>query len=57
MFGKSVVTEVLPLANYGPAEAYYEDYFENNPNQVYCALVVGPKVDKFCKTFADRVKA
>ena len=57
MFGKSVVTEVLPLANYGPAEAYYEDYFENNPNQGYCALVVGPKVDKFCKTFANRVKA
>lgn len=55
-FVKPVVTEVLPLANYFPAEAYHQDYFENNPNQGYCAFVVGPKVDKFRKTFAARVK-
>ena len=56
-FGKPIVTEVLPLANYWPAEAYHQDYFENNPNQGYCAFVVGPKVEKFRKTFAARVKA
>ena len=56
LFGKSIVTEVLPLANYWPAEAYHQDYFENNPHQGYCAFVVGPKVEKFRKTFADRVK-
>ena len=56
LFGKPIVTEVLPLANYWPAEAYHQDYFENNPNQGYCAFVVGPKVDKFRKTFAARVK-
>ena len=55
-FGKPIVTEVLPLANYWPAESYHQDYFENNPNQGYCAFVVGPKVDKFRKTFAARVK-
>ena len=55
-FGKPIVTEVLPLAHYFPAEAYHQDYFENNPNQGYCAFVVGPKVDKFRKTFAARVK-
>ena len=55
-FGKPIVTEVLPLANYWPAEAYHQDYFENNPNQGYCAFVVGPKVEKFRKTFASRVK-
>lgn len=52
-----VVTEVLPLANYSAAEAYHQDYFKNNPNQGYCAFVVGPKVEKFQKTFASRVKA
>ena len=57
LFGKSIVTEVLPLANYWPAEAYHQDYFENNPHQGYCAFVVGPKVEKFRKTFADRAKA
>ena len=51
-----IVTEVEPLANYSAAEAYHQDYFLNNPNQGYCAFVVGPKVEKFQKTFAARVK-
>ena len=56
LFSQPIVTEVLPLANYWPAEDYHQDYFENNPNQGYCAFVVGPKVEKFRKTFAARVK-
>ena len=52
-----IVTEVVPLASYSTAEAYHQDYFLNNPNQGYCAFVVGPKVEKFQKTFAARVKA
>ena len=55
-FAKPIVTEVAPLANYWPAESYHQDYFENNPNQGYCSFVVGPKVEKFRKTFASRVK-
>ncbi len=55
-FGKPIVTEVLLLANYWPAEAYHQDYFENNPNQGYCVAVAGPKVAKFRKTFAALVK-
>lgn len=51
-----VVTEVQPLANYSAAEAYHQDYFLNNPNQGYCTFVVGPKVEKFQKTFAARLK-
>jgi len=56
-YSSPVVTEVEPLANYSTAEAYHQDYFLNNPNQGYCAFVVGPKVEKFRKTFAARVKA
>jgi peptide-methionine (S)-S-oxide reductase len=51
-----VVTEVATLANYSAAEAYHQDYFLNHPRQGYCAFVVGPKVEKFQKTFASRVK-
>jgi peptide-methionine (S)-S-oxide reductase len=51
-----VVTELKSLDNYSAAEAYHQDYFENNPNQGYCAFVVGPKVQKFLQTFADKVK-
>ena len=56
VFSQPIVTEVLPLENYWSAEAYHQDYFENNPDQGYCAFVVGPKVEKFRKTFASRVK-
>jgi peptide-methionine (S)-S-oxide reductase len=52
-----VVTELLPRANYSRAEAYHQRYFENHPGQGYCAFVVAPKVEKFRKTFASRVKA
>ena len=52
-----VVTEVLKLDNYTRAEAYHQHYFANHPNQGYCAAVIGPKVEKFRKTFKARVKA
>ena len=55
-FGEPVVTEVVERANYWPAEGYHQDYFERNPNQGYCAFVVGPKVAKFQKTFASLMR-
>ncbi|XAH21275.1 peptide-methionine (S)-S-oxide reductase MsrA [Xylophilus sp. GW821-FHT01B05] len=55
--GAPLVTEVEPLRNYYPAEDYHQDYFLQHPNQGYCAFVVGPKVEKFRKTFARLVKA
>ncbi|MDF1485716.1 peptide-methionine (S)-S-oxide reductase MsrA [Ramlibacter sp. H39-3-26] len=54
--GASIVTEVQPLANYWPAEDYHQNYFAKHPNQGYCAFVVGPKVEKFRKTFARHLK-
>lgn len=53
LFGKPIVTEVLPLANYWPAEEYHQDFFEKNPHQGYCMAVAAPKVAKFRKTFAE----
>ena len=51
-----VVTELKALDNYWPAEAYHQHYFVRNPNEGYCAFVVGPKVAKFRKTFASRLR-
>ena len=51
-----VVTELQPETNYWPAEAYHQHYFANHPNQGYCAMVAAPKVRKFEKVFANRVK-
>jgi peptide-methionine (S)-S-oxide reductase len=57
LFGKPVVTEVLPLDNYWAAEDYHQDFFEKNPYQGYCMAVAAPKVAKFRKTFSELVKA
>ena len=56
VFGRPIVTEVLPLSNYSPAEDYHQDFFERNPFQGYCMAVAAPKVEKFRKTFARLVK-
>jgi peptide-methionine (S)-S-oxide reductase len=56
LFGAPIVTEVLPLANYWPAEEYHQDFFEKNPYQGYCMAVAAPKVAKFRKTFAELVR-
>ena len=56
LFGRPIVTEVMPLSNYWPAEDYHQDFFERNPFQGYCVAVAGPKVEKFRKTFAKLVK-
>jgi peptide-methionine (S)-S-oxide reductase len=55
-FGRPIVTEVAPLANYWPAEEYHQDFFAKNPHQGYCLAVAAPKVAKFRKTFTDLVK-
>lgn len=52
-----IVTEVVPLDRFYPAEDYHQDYFEKNPSQPYCSAVVAPKVSKFRKLFLDRLKA
>lgn len=52
VFGRPIVTELLPLAHYWPAEDYHQDFFERNPHQGYCMAVAAPKVAKFRKTFS-----
>ena len=57
LFSGKIVTEVADAATFYPAEGYHQDYFERNGNQPYCMLVVAPKVAKFRKSFAERLKA
>ncbi|WP_353663247.1 peptide-methionine (S)-S-oxide reductase MsrA [Hydrogenimonas sp. SS33] len=46
-FHAPIVTEIVPLQKFWPAEDYHQDYFRNNPHQGYCRAVVAPKVEKF----------
>jgi peptide-methionine (S)-S-oxide reductase len=50
------VTTIEPAATFYPAEAEHEDYFARNPWSGYCRAVIAPKVAKFRKSFADRVR-
>jgi peptide-methionine (S)-S-oxide reductase len=51
-----IVTEVTPFEKFYIAEDYHQEYFENNPNQPYCQVVVAPKVAKFRKQFLEQLK-
>ncbi|UAA38697.1 peptide-methionine (S)-S-oxide reductase MsrA [Paraneptunicella aestuarii] len=51
-----IVTEISPLTSYFDAEDYHQDYFSNNPQNQYCNMVVAPKLAKFKKTFAQKLK-
>ena len=48
-FPNPIVTEIVPLKKFYPAEDYHQDYAKNNPYQGYVRAVVTPKVEKFEK--------
>lgn len=52
-----IVTQLMPFTKFYPAEEYHQDYFARNPSQGYCRAVVSPKVAKFRKAWAHRLKA
>lgn len=52
----TIVTEISPLENYYKAEAYHQNYYNNNSSQPYCSVVIAPKIQKFHKEFAHLLK-
>lgn len=51
-----IVTELSPLTNFYPAEQYHQDYYNENPNQGYCSILIAPKLAKFGQYYADKLK-
>lgn len=51
VYGKPIVTAVEPLLNYHSGEDYHQAYYDQNPNQPYCAYVVAPKLGKAWEKF------
>jgi peptide-methionine (S)-S-oxide reductase len=56
LYDAPIVTQVVPASEWYEAEAYHQEYFARNPFQGYCQFVVNPKVAKFRKQFAARLK-
>lgn len=57
VFSDPIVTEIVPATRFFVAEGYHQRYFEHNPHQPYCQFVVSPKVTKFRKRWANRLKS
>lgn len=51
-----IVTEVSEVKNYFEAEAFHQGYAKENTQNQYCQVVVNPKLTKFRKTFAEKLK-
>ncbi len=51
-----IVTELSPAPEFYPAEDYHQNYYDTHPTQRYCHVVIAPKIEKFMKKFADKIK-
>ncbi len=57
LWPRPVVTEIVPLEVFHPAEEYHQDYYARNPEQGYCQAVINPKLAKLRQRFAARLRA
>ncbi len=57
LYSNPIVTEIVPLEIFYPAETYHQNYFNQHRSQPYCRAVIDPKVRKFRKSFQDKLKS
>lgn len=55
LYNHPIVTEISPLINFYPAEKYHQNYYNQNPQQSYCQIIIQPKLEKFLHEFADKI--
>lgn len=55
-FDTPIVTEITAASEFYPAEDYHQNYFNLNGNVPYCSYVIQPKLEKFKKVFAEKLK-
>lgn len=54
-FSNPIVTQLVPLKKFYPAESYHQDYYNNNSSAGYCRVVINPKIAKLREQYADRL--
>jgi len=56
-FDAPIVTELKPFERFYSAEQYHQNYYAQNSSQSYCEYVISPKIAKFRRKFAERLRA
>ncbi len=56
VFRNPIVTQVVPLEAFYPAEDYHREYFRLNPYKPYCQAVIAPKLAKFRSHWKSKLK-
>jgi len=56
-FKDTIVTEVVPMGAFYPAEDYHREYYKRNPSKPYCQVVIAPKLAKFRAHWKAKLKA
>ena len=56
LWDKPIVTQIVPLETFYPAENYHQEYFSRHPEQAYCQMVISPKISKFRKQWTEHLK-
>jgi peptide-methionine (S)-S-oxide reductase len=56
VYDRPIVTRVVPLEAFYPAERYHQEYYRRNPAQPYCQAIIAPKVTKLRRAYLERLK-
>ena len=51
LWSNPIVTEISPIPTFYPAEDYHQNYYQSNPSQPYCTVIISPKIQKLKKEF------
>ena len=56
LWNRPIVTQIVPLGTFYPADVYHQEYFSRHPEQAYCQMVILPKISKFRKQWTKHIK-
>ena len=55
-YAKPIVTEIIPLNVFYPAEEYHKEYYAKHPNEGYSQAIIRPKVKKIKEKYQNILK-
>jgi peptide-methionine (S)-S-oxide reductase len=56
LWKKPIVTQIVPMHTFYPAEDYHQGYFAKHPEQGYCQMIISPKLNKFRRQWSKHLK-